>query len=343
MALLWLEGFERFGSVNDSILDNTEVNNLGYDGSITQLKLKDGRHGGKSLFFDDSAYIRKEYNDITKTYVVGFNFLSDVGATQDSNLFWYGSTNSPSIAHCKILLTSSGKLQVYQAGTLVGTVDFVFGSWHYLEIKVKPAATGGILQVRLNNTQIVSATGDVNNASVSPHSFHFATTLDGHHTRIDDLYICDTTGSTNNDFLGSLVVETLMPGGAGDSTQFTPSTGSNFQNVDEVYTDGDTTYNESSTVGHSDYYDVGNLSSLTGTVHGIFPWYFARKTDITDYTVAAVLYDSDNMTDNNLTSHTLNHSGYEIVQEIKELNPDSGSAWAISEINALQLGITITA
>ncbi len=45
--------------------------------------------------------------------------------------------------------------------------------------------------------------------------------------QIDDLTFCDSTGSAPYDgFLGNVRVQALLPAGAGASTQFTPSTGS---------------------------------------------------------------------------------------------------------------------
>jgi hypothetical protein len=42
----------------------------------------------------------------------------------------------------------------------------------------------------------------------------------GSDNAIDDLYVCDSTGSTNNTFLGDVRVDTVRPIGAGNYSEF---------------------------------------------------------------------------------------------------------------------------
>lgn len=57
--------------------------------------------------------------------------------------------------------------------------------------------------------------------------------------------------------------ETEVPTGAGATTQWTPSAGSNWQNVDDAVgaPDADSTYNESSTAGHMDLFTKAALTN----------------------------------------------------------------------------------
>ena len=85
----------------------------------------------------------------------------------------------------------------------------------------------------------------------------------------DDLYVCDSAGSTNNGFLGDCRIDTIYPSGAGNYTQFTPSTGSNYTCVDET-APNTTDYVDGATVGDRDSYALGNLSALSSqTVYGV--------------------------------------------------------------------------
>ena len=85
----------------------------------------------------------------------------------------------------------------------------------------------------------------------------------------DDVYICDTTGSVNNNFLGELTVEHLRPA-SDDTAQFLGSDANSTDNwalVDEAGTYNGADYVASSTVGQRDLYvpaPIGSSEHVTG-------------------------------------------------------------------------------
>jgi hypothetical protein len=81
--------------------------------------------------------------------------------------------------------------------------------------------------------------------------------------------------------LGDTGVYYLQTDAAGTDADFTPSAGSNYQNVDEVGPDEDTTYNESDgTAGHRDSFNCEAISGVTVLAVGTLVR--ARKTDVGD-------------------------------------------------------------
>ena len=108
-------------------------------------------------------------------------------------------------------------------------------NWYYLEISVTIDDAIGEVHVRLNGstTDEVSYTGDTKNAGTATDIDAVRFAFSG---RIADVYVLNSLGSMNNNFLGDVAVRTLIPDGNGTSSQLTGSDGNTTDNyllVDE--------------------------------------------------------------------------------------------------------------
>lgn len=256
---------------------------------------------------------------------------------------WDGTTT----CHGSLTFDSLGRVQWrrgVQSGTVLGTGTTQLSNasgFFYIEVRLKCHDTLGEVEVRVNGVTEILVTGadtrnggtDVVNTPTWVCSAGLAVTF-----CFDDLYICDTTGTENNDFLGDIKVETVRPTGAGNSTQFTPSAGSNWQNVDEATYDSDTTYNASSTAGHKDTFAMANLSTVAGTVKGVQVVNVWRKDDAGTRTAKSVVRVGS--TDYEGAEVALG-SSYSVGREVIELNPATGLPWTIADVNALEAGYKV--
>jgi hypothetical protein len=229
------------------------------------------------------------------------------------------------------------------AGTILGTsaaAIFPLNAWNYIEVKANIHNSTGSIVVRLNGVIVLTITGvDSQNTA---NAFANRYSLDGT-SFIDDHYLADTTGpAPNNDFLGDIRVEAIYSNAAGDDTDYTPSAGSNFQNVDDAGTaDGDTTYNSSTTPGDQDLFNLQSPTTASGIVCCVQPHIIARKTDSGAREIATVI--KSGATEDVGPTHTLSTSYVQYDGEIYALNPDTGNAFTIAEVAALQAGYrTIT-
>jgi hypothetical protein len=73
-----------------------------------------------------------------------------------------------------------------------------------------------VVQARLDGTQVPGFTGYTRNTGTAEiatvrFSNHFVASGTRHLLRLDDVYLCDASGSRNNDFLGDVRVATLRP------------------------------------------------------------------------------------------------------------------------------------
>jgi hypothetical protein len=213
--------------------------------------------------------------------------------------------------------------------------------WLHIGVKLTVGNTGTLTVWRDDNIIINNVTGDFQNgATATVGRVVLGGLYDPDATVLDDLIIMDTTGGVQDAFLGSgAQCVAIRPTANGDTNQWTPLSGANWDNVKEVQPDGDTTYNAGAAAADLDLYNCTNLPTYTGTVLGIHIWAYARKTGggVEQFKIALKTGGNLFYGSNAALLSTYNYFG---LQQI--LNPDTGpAAWSQSEINALQLGAEV--
>lgn len=298
---------------------------------------------GKSISLPDngSASVLTKSVTASSTMIVGFAFYSAGAGGNASPVFFYGDSGATSHVNLRHTITT---LQLYRGdGTLLATSPagvIATNQWLYIEMSATIADSGGRVIVKANGVTVIDFTGDTKNGGTN-------TTIDtvvlshgnagANNFLFDDLYICNTAGSVNNTFLGDVRVQTLVPTGAGASTQFTPSVGSNWDNVNDLPL-VTTTYNSDATSGHRDTYAMGDLISGTGTIFGIQDVLVALKTDAGAASLKAALKSGGTVY-------------YDIAQSlgtslgespvIRETDPATSAAWTATNVNALEFGAEV--
>jgi hypothetical protein len=157
----------------------------------------------------------------------------------------------------------------------------------------------------------------------------------------DDFYVLNTSGSPN-DFLGPRHIYTIFPSAAGDSTQFTPNTGSNFQAVDDNGHDGNTTYIQSNVENNKDLYQFGDLSGTVTDITAAAVYGIVTKTDVSAFDFIGVAKSNGDEAD--AAADLVNPSSagtYEAAAGFFLTDPDTAAAWTQSGINAAQFGLKV--
>lgn len=227
-------------------------------------------------------------------------------------------------------------------GTVIGSAGLQLstGTWYFIELKQTIDNAAGSVQLRVNGTAVVTATG-VDTQSTSNASFN-GILLGGSTADYADLYVCDGAGSINNDFIGYVLAEPFVPRTdateAGHNAGLTPSTGTDHGAlVDEATPNGDTDYNSGTTIGVKDTYRFSTLTS-TGGVLGVQTLPYARKLDQVLKTIAAVIRHAG--ADYDGTSLEVGAS-YDYRREVFETNPGTGLPWTGPDVNAIEAGLKI--
>ena len=205
------------------------------------------RNGSGIRTANNVQYITKVF-DAQSTWIVGFAFKTSA--------FFGSSTlvefSDLGVIQCSLYLSGDTKLSVVKGNATVitggvSTTGLNTNTWYFIEMKVTIADSipANSCIVKVNGVEVINvpAGQDTKNHTTSTDvsSITFrgmsSTNID-----FDDIYICDGTGAVNNNFLSDSKSIVGLPTVNGSSAQFTPSAGSNWQNIDDTAPDSDTTY-----------------------------------------------------------------------------------------------------
>lgn len=228
-------------------------------------------------------------------------------------------------------LGSTGYIQAYRgssSGTLVatGTNNISEGEWHLFEVHYLANDSTGRWEVKVDGiaTLDIDYTGDTTSAG----------------TTIDAVQFCG--GSFDNiifddaAWIGDTRIQAIFPSGAGATTQWDPSTGSNYACVDEK-PPSDTDYISTNVSDEIDTYAFGNLAGTISSVKCVQVQARALKEGASTPTklalmsrVASTDYPSADKT------LTVNAQGY---FDVLNVNPNTSAAWLEAGVNGSEFGV----
>ena len=341
MALLFIEGAEHEGDGVSMAAKWESSDATGYNLPTTARK----RTGTYSLQIGSGRLCSKALPVSGATAIVGFAFYQ-TNATQTAELLdiCEGNPFSGGIIHFVLGMASGNFLQAKVGSTVLQTAGtpLAANSWYYIEVKVTIHDTTGSYDVRVDGASVLSGTNvDTRNGGTGVwNRIQLATNSFASDRFYDDLYVCDGSGSLNNNFLGACRVENLMAQtGNGSNVGLTPSTGTDHGALVDEVPPNTTDYNSSPTVGAKDTYNLPSLT-LSGAILGVQTSLFVAKTDAGARTVCTVCrvggtdYDGANYT-------PLTTFGY--LTEMRQVSPATGIAWTSAEIDGLEVGMKVTA
>jgi hypothetical protein len=156
-------------------------------------------------------------------------------------------------------------------------------------------------------------------------------------TQIDDIYFLDTTGSVNNDFLGSNAVVILqLPDGEGTTNDFTPSAGTDNSALVDENPASSADYNDGATNADVDEYTFADIGE--NTVHGAI---------IETHVTVDALGRNRKFRHRCRSGATVgNGSDLSIMDDtnhrtIFEVDPNTSSLWTKANLNAAEFGVEV--
>lgn len=328
MAISFIDGF-------DMDVDGNDLARRGWQTGTASLNApQTGRFGGLTLRLtngNNTPLIRPVSS--RDTIAIGFAYkgdnISSYGGAGEVVRFRNGTTDIMLLG-----FTGTGAVRVSRGniGTSLGQSAggvILNNVWHYIEMTLTRNASTGSFEVFVDGVSVLSATGQNTGASsIDGVGFNGGYT----NQNFDDVYVTDTATR-----IGECRVETLRPS-ADSSVQFTPNASTNVSRVNTTTLDGDTTYNASSTVGHKDLFDMGDLSSTPTAIYAVQTMVNARKDDAATREVRTNL--KSGATTVNGTTLALAAS-YTIQSDVYENDPNTSAPWTASGVNASQLGYEV--
>lgn len=298
-----------------------------------------------------STNIQYQYNDM----ILGFSELFAISSI-NPNTTWITISNTTTGVSNIVYFSgdNNGNMIVYNGYNVpIGSftnVPFRDGAWHYYEFRIKLHPTAGIVQLRVDGTNIINLTG-INTATTAENFNRFTllgrgytsseslSTITGTNFAIDDIYLVDNSDATG--FLGEVRNTYVAPTADTATKNFTPSSGANnFSRLTETFQDGDTSYVQSTTINDTDIYQLGSISIASSSVLAVQP------IVVTKTSVAPCIYDFS-IGFGGTTYYQSGGLGYIPGQAAYKVqngnmyfkNPFTNVAWANSDIGNSFIGI----
>jgi hypothetical protein len=342
MALIDFTGFDtQTDNMYHSFFDYYYYANTYYDYDT-------GRFGtGRSITNNHYNCLMRKYFENIDELIVGFAYKR---VTDDDYGFNLYVGNDDNTLQTTIMCKGSGKIIINRYNTngtlLYDSTISLFNPmiWNYFEFKVGLHNTTGYTVVRINEIVVVNLTNVDNLYTGSDSRISNFTFGQAHDGRFDDLYACDNSGTTNNDFLGDIAIDTLHPSANGTTNNGTASTGSAYECVDEVEVNADSDYVTLDAVNEIELYAIEDLpsTSFTKTIYGIKSVSTIRKVDSGARVVIPLVRINGTNYEHSMDDAGLS-SDYNEVVAVWETNPDDAAAFVEADVNAIESGIKITA
>jgi hypothetical protein len=346
MAIIWIEGFEEFGTTLNAAPSPTGVMARKYYNIAAEssFRIVSGRYAGLAVQLTTASCLFGPGGMTTNASLgVGCAVQFSALATYEF-LTFYNNT----FRGCNLRLTSAGELAVYCTDTLLGTTSgaaIVAGQWYYIEFHIASSSSTGQVHVGVNGVTKLTLTNQ-NTKGSNANSYHTLFQFKGNASvvlTVDDVYCYDydNTVFTRTFPFGVQQVATIFPTGAGSSTQWTPSAGSNYACVNETIVDDDTSYVSPSTTSLQDLYAFGSVSNLlSGT-----PLAIQVNTDPRVTSGSATLYHlcSTNTSSwplgGRASQGSISGTNYGTYRTVWECNPATDTSWTIGTVNSTNYGV----
>jgi len=307
------------------------------------------------------------FTDFHDRIVWMWSSVPDVGITID--IEFLGADDEQDRCHLNIVQgnNDSGNANLYdgksESSTVGagedGTFDYhalFLNTWYYIELYVEIGNGDGSMELRVDGETWFQSFGNLDtqpNAAVNLNEIWVASGMNfpisseagsGLRYQITDLHVIDASTTPNDGFIFPAVLQILTPTAeSGTDIDFTPSTGTdNSALVDEDQQNFDSDYNESNTATDKDRFTTSDTlqDGGFGDIIAVQVQAVARDTLDTGTRTARVVIH-ENATEGVGATQTLTASGYQTINDVFEVNPDTSAAWTQAEIEAAEFGYEI--
>lgn len=234
-----------------------------------------------------------------------------------------------------ICLNSSRQLEFYNnADSLIatGTTALSTSTWYRLEVKTSTGSGSTAYEVKIDGTSELSGTA---NTLTNNHGSIRLGKGTNRNSRSIDVYYDDWIAD-DAAYPGDGQCARLAPTANGSTQQFTAGTNSsNYLEVDEVPTDGDTTYIASSgSANQTALMDCAAMPSAA-SINAVKTWVRSRSASGASSTKVRIK-SSATTSDTTAADYT---TSYVNRFKLSTVDPNTSAAWAEAAVNAAEFGL----
>jgi hypothetical protein len=357
MALVYNCGFDLLGNFSDLTMEGWN-NNGGGGGGLIQVSTSAGRGGGGCMQVERGngggnnpmGAIRQFTNQglAGAHSFVGFAYSAPTGTGNQVIGFLDSGTFQIWLFHA-----GDGSMLISRNGTTLGTLGagtFTYNTFHYIELDFVIDPSVGSVLFKMDGVTLLNLTNQNTRASANSQWNQIVCGGNAGQSIVnlfsyDDLYYCDPTTASLNSLLGDTRVIGNLPTGAGTYAQMTKvgAASTHWQSVNEKPTDGDTTYVSSSVVNTVDTYTYPVLPANTQTVLAVTGRPNARKDDAGFRSLETHLRSTASGMEADSPTASILGTSYQYYEEIFPINPITGLAWTVSDVNNMEYGPKVAA
>jgi hypothetical protein len=350
MALLHMDGFDRYGSLSDC---------LNYGGYISAGTVTFNTTGGvwgggcvhigtAGLNGGQDTILRPLGSPATELWS-GYYFAINGDMSFSRSPRVVACFNSVIGYETWIGIYSNSGVITTSAGGGV-TYPFALNKWYWVEVRAKLHASAGYIEVWIDGNQVLSvgpvntktnsaATGYVSISAGRPIFFYDT----GAEMSIDDWVVTDLSGSYNNSRPGKQRIYTIYPSSDAGPNNGTPSTGtSHYACVDEAHIDTSDYITILNITDQAEVFGLTDLSApLPSSIKGVKVCTVAKTSDGGTASGANVINSPAGGATWGTGASTGIGSSYSTVSSIFETDPNTSAAWTASAVNAMSAGFKI--
>jgi len=238
------------------------------------------------------------------------------------------------------------------ATVATGTTQIADDTWKHVECEFVADPTSGTFKTWIDGVADINFSGDTTDAASGDVSSFTGMRFAGSSSNssndsvnFDDLIVWDDSGGAGA-FKGRLPdkhrIRHITPAANGSQNDWTPTSGSNFENVDEAQVDDTATYNYTETVNAIDYYSFNNMSFNPLSIYAMVGEVFARRDGLRARGVfpkcRVKLKRSGGVQNGTAKNTVAKFRRYAIVTEN---DPVDGAPWTKGKFNTGQLEVGI--
>lgn len=355
MAIQWCDDFKSYGSTPAYMLNGL------YSGVSANLVTDpDPTASGKVIqlgtvsFFDN---VRKALTTARATVGMCSRLWLSSLPNSSANPCFFRFNDGANVVHVSIAVTSTGVIQAWRGtqffstGTLLGSSSgpvVVANAWQHIEAKVLISATVGTVEVRVNGVTVLNLTNQntANSADLTIAQVQLAASSRGDLATQDvtahfkDLVVWDTNGTSNNNFLGSVIVTSMLPDGD-DTNTWARSSGSVSNTLINESDPNDTNYISDAFPAAAK--QVNTLSDLPSSVTSVKALMTLTRAANSDGGTGNIKTGLVSGATSGLGADKALTSAYSYYFDVFELDPNTGTAWTPSTANAAKISFTRTA
>lgn len=297
-----------------------------------------GRFNGFALIGSGGNTLKKTLSIPVTGVIIGFAFSISSISSNSLNIF---NTYLDSNIKWSVYLNSSGALNIYRGNSTTGTLLTTtspnvirLDTYHYIELKVYPYPTN-VLAIRCDNKTLVSLSG----AFTVSGAINTIELIGSTAFKYDDVYVCNSLGTKNNDFLGDLKVTSLLINSPGRILDWSPS-GKVTNTLCSSAMDGDSGFIFTTIVNNTDLYKLNSFTTGCTGVVAVQNNITATQSASGTNTITSVIGNgsTENISSTNITP-TSNYICYTFEYDN---NPITSSDWSVANIASLEAGVRLT-